>query len=186
MKVKLWLILLIGCLYFTCSPGFSMQANRADQTVKKIYVAMDTLFKPAANADGFFVMSSQDLTFLKNQIKVEINSIQLPAPEKISAVNDTISQLPEPIENSDYQLPEEEFSTFQTAEFAQVYLILAAFFLFACLVLFFVYAKNLKKVKESEIRVVDLENEFSNYKSSMIDRERKLMRDLIDARKLEE
>jgi hypothetical protein len=53
------------------------------------------------------------------------------------------------------------------------------------LILAFVYYRNLKKVKESQTRLAELENEFSSYKSTMIDRERKLMRELIDARKPE-
>ena len=102
---------------------------------------------------------------------------------------DLIQQVPSTLEeNTGNSSAVEELMPIQNQEagFDQLYPILIGFFLITCSILIFVYFTNLKKVKESQTRLADLEDEFSNYKSTMIDRERKLMRDLIDAQNSEE
>jgi preprotein translocase subunit SecG len=84
------------------------------------------------------------------------------------------------LENTRKQVPK---TISQNGISNQLYLVLAGFFLLVSVILAYIYLRNQKKVEEFKNRLIDVENEFSNYKSTMIDRERKLMRELIDARK---
>jgi hypothetical protein len=149
---------------------------------------MDTLFVPSTNSEGFLVIKSSEYEKLKKQIKAQFEFLESEVNRSNKLGRDSIQQVSTTLEENTGNSSEiDELTTIQNQEgaFDQLYPILIGFFLITCSILIFVYFTNLRKVKESQTRLADLENEFSNYKSTMIDRERKLMRDLIDARKPE-
>jgi len=145
---------------------------------------MDTLFKPALNSEGFLVIKSSELEILKNQIQAQFNFLEAEVNRTSKFKVDSIQQAPTALAENNV----EGISLVQNHKegFDQLYFVLIGLFLITCSILIFVYYRNLKKVKESQIRLEELENEFSTYKSTMVDRERKLMRKLIDARNPEE
>jgi hypothetical protein len=162
-------------------------ANQLDPkstTPRRILLSMDTLFKPALNSEGFLLIKTLELEILKNQIQAQFNFLEAEVNRTSKFRIDSIQQTPTALaENNGGGI-----SPVQNQEegFDQPYFVLIGLFLITCSILIFVYYRNLKKVKESQIRLEELENEFSTYKSSMVDRERKLMRKLIDARNSEE
>jgi len=185
MKVQFWLHLFAVCSLMSYSESYAQQPNQNVQSLNKILVSMDTLFKPAANSEGFLIIRSQDLDVVKKQILAEVKLMQADVKGGRSLPMDSINQTSASLENVGNQDSKKVSQISQDDNSNQVYLILTGFFIVACLILAFVYYRNLKKVKESQTRLAELENEFSSYKSTMIDRERKLMRELIDARKPE-
>jgi preprotein translocase subunit SecG len=180
MKVQFWLHLLAFYLFMSCSTSFAQQPKQNDQSIERILVFMDTLFSPAANSEGFLIIKLQDLDVLKKQIQLEVKSLQASVADERSLSKDSTTQSSALLENTRKQVPK---TISQNGISNQLYLVLAGFFLLVSVILAYIYFRNQKKVEEFKNRLIDVENEFSNYKSTMIDRERKLMRELIDARK---
>lgn len=186
MKIKFWLVFLAISFTMFEPQVWAKQISPESTTPRRILLSMDTLFKPASNSDGFLVVKSSDLEILKKQIQEQFDLLESKANETSKLVNDNTPVTPSTqIENT---VSSGEVLSIKNQEggFDQLYVIIIGFFIVSCLILIVVYYSNLKKVKESKIRLADLENEFSDYKSTMIERERKLMRDLIDARNKEE
>jgi hypothetical protein len=183
MKVQFWLHLLAFYLFMSCSTSFAQQPKQNDQSIERILVFMDTLFSPAANSEGFLIIKLQDLDVLKKQIRLEVKSLQDDVTDERSLSKDSTTQTSALLENTRKQVPKTISQISQNGISNQLYLVLLGFLLLVSVILAYIYFRNQKKVKEFKNRLIDVENEFSNYKSTMIDRERKLMRELIDARK---
>jgi len=142
---------------------------------------MDTLFRPALNSEGFLLIKSSELEILKKQIQAQFNFLEAEVNRTSKFKVDSIQQAPTALagNNGGGRSPVQN----QEGGFDQLYFVLIGLFLITCSILVVIYYRNLEIVKESQTRLAELDNEFSTYKSTMIDRERKLMRELIDARK---
>jgi hypothetical protein len=185
MKIKFRLAYLAMCYCMIHSQ--ILLANQLDPeftTRRRILLSMDTLFRPALNSEGFLLIKSSELEILKDQIQAQFNFLEAEVKLTSKFKVDSIQQAPTALgENNGGGI-----SSVQNQEkgFDLLYFVLIGLFLITSSILVFVYYRNVKKVKESQTRLAELENEFSTYKSTMVDRERKLMRELIDARNPEE
>ncbi len=131
------------------------------------------------------MIKSSELEILKNQIQAQFNFLEAEVNRTSKFKVDSIQKTPITLVEN---IGSRRISPVQNQEeggFDPLYFVLIDLFLITCSILIFIYYRNLKKVKESQTRLEELENEFSNYKSTMVDRERKLMRELIYTRKLE-
>jgi hypothetical protein len=129
---------------------------------------MDTLFRPALNSEGFLLIKSSELEILKDQIQAQFNFLEAEVKLTSKFKVDSIQQAPTTfIENTGAGI-----SPVQNQEeggFDPLYFVLIGLFLFTCSILVVVYYRNVKKVKESQTRLAELENEFSNYKYTIVD-----------------
>jgi hypothetical protein len=151
----------------------------------------DTIFRSAVNSPGYLVVKKSDWEAYKklwndsitSQVK-RLESERVAVRRKLDSLNKA-SILPtqalnqqEPSDSSD-----SVESSDSSAQLNPVLLGILLLFLVANgLGLFFFFLRKNKGMKDQNERLNLLENELSDYKTASIQRERKLMRELIDTR----
>jgi hypothetical protein len=151
----------------------------------------DTIFRSAVNSPGYLVVKKSDWEAYKklwnDSITSQVNRLEserVAVQQKLDSLNKA-STLPtqalhqqEPSDRSD-----SDESPESSAQLNPVLLAILLLFLVANgLGLFFFFLRKNKGMKDQNERMKLLENELSEYKTASIQRERKLMRELIDAR----
>jgi hypothetical protein len=171
-------IFLLYLIFYTSS----LQAQEASnaEVSKNIIQSMDTLFRPAANSTNFRIISNSDLERLKVGINSALASkVNGKAPVSILRV-DTVY-----LESKVSQDSPSNAAT-RSSDYSTLWMIAALLFMVISLVLLVIGFKSRRTMKDSLDRLNTLEADFERHKTNSVNRERKLMRDLIDARNVEE
>lgn len=161
------------CLFSTINLCFGQ--SKADN---HILYAFDSIFRTALNSPAYVVASKEDIQTLKESLKVERDSLyiklqnqekelsQLKSAAPIVAQPSIVQEIPQPVE-----APASNYLIFQ--------LIIAL--LVGAVIYFFMKDFSVKKeVKEAKDSYKNLVTEFEDHKKKAIERERKLMRKVID------
>jgi hypothetical protein len=170
MKIKFWIAYMAVFYTMFLSQVSANQMRPENTNPMRIMLAMDTLFKPAPKSEGLLVIETSELEMLRKLIQDQFDFLEAEVNRTSMLGKDSIQQVPRTLEENTEAIEEITPVQNQEAGFNQHYLLLIGFFLITCLILGFLYFSNLKKVNESQTRLTELENEFSDYKSTMIDR----------------
>jgi hypothetical protein len=141
--------------------------------------AIDTVFRNATNSPGYVVASKADIQLLKNTLKMERDSLysQLENQKKelsqLKSEKETVTQ-PTPVEES--PKPVSSSSSPNYLLFQLIIALLVGAVIFYCMKDF----STKKEVKEAKDSYKNLIVEFEDHKKKAIERERKLMRKVID------
>lgn len=167
------------CLTFYTS---SLQAQEAsnDEVSKNIIQSMDTLFRAATNSTNFRVISNSDLEQLKARINSALASkVNGKAPVSILRVDTVYLE-------SKVSQESPSNAVAGLSDYSILWMVAALLLIVISLVLLVMGFKSRRTMKDSLDRLNTLESDFERHKTNSINRERKLMRDLIDARNVEE
>jgi hypothetical protein len=167
------------CLIFYTSSIQAQEASNAEVS-KNIIQSMDTIFRKASNSANFRIISNSDLARLKVRISSAIESTgNRQTPVSVVRV-DTVY-----LENKAYQDSTSNVAI-NSSGFSILWMIATLFFIMISVLLSIMGLKSRKTMMDSLDRLNTLEGDFERHKTNSIDRERKLMRNLIDARNIEE
>jgi hypothetical protein len=171
-------IFLLYLIFYTSSLP-AQEASNAEVS-KNIIQSMDTLFRPAANSTNFSVINNSDL----EQLKVGINSAL--ASKVNGKVPVSILRVDTVYLESKVSQDSPSNAAAGLSDYSTLWMIAALLFMVISLVLLVMGFKSRRTMKDSLDRLNTLEADFERHKTNSISRERKLMRDLIDARNVEE
>ena len=176
--------LIIGFSSFLLLLSFSI--SKAQENIhpiddaQNILYAVDTLFRPAANSSTYQIIRNSELQGLKLMISDLVDEKSIIKDSVIIQRVDTIYlETPQYQKTNSIVLGESNSMNF-------IWVIMTVLFMLGCLFLMFLNFKNKSQKMDSTERLKTLETEFERHKKSSIDRERKLMRDLIDARETDD
>lgn len=142
------------------------------------FYAFDSIFKTAMNSPAYVVASKADILALKNNLKLERDSLYVKLKNQETELSQLKSQTlptnpPSPIEEN----PQAVGSS--TTSYLLFQLIIAL--LVGVVIYFFMKDFSIKKeVREAKDSYKNLITEFEDHKKKAIERERKLMRKVID------
>ena len=164
-------------------PCLGMQQSDVPQG-KQISIS-DSIFKVAVNSPGYLVVKKSDWEALKKAWNDSVNTKLEKLEAQQSAVNrkmDSLQRIPVP-QDQTLDLPESPEKSDADFEVGPVLIgVLLLFLLGNGLGLVLFFSRKTKGIKDQNERLKLLENELSEYKTASIQRERKLMRELIDTR----
>lgn len=177
MKKRSYPILFIFWTFF-CLPSFGFSQETKDSI--SWTNQLDTLFRTAVNSPDYLVIKKSDWNEIKSLVNDSISS-KIRLAKEIQVVRTTL--------DSTSYVQTSKFTTFEKPEATfdkPVLLFLVALLVYGGIITFRLYAQR-EKVKVNQDILDETEKEFLNHKKSSVERERKLMRELIDTRnKLEE
>lgn len=141
--------------------------------------AFDSIFKTAMNAPAYVVASKADIESLKESLKVERDSLYI----KLQNQEKELSQLKiaePPIVTQPNELEEISRPVEASSSNYLIFQLIIAL-LVGTVIYFFMKDFSIKKeIKEAKDSYKNLVTEFEEHKKKAIDRERKLMRKVID------
>lgn len=162
-------------------PAVSLQTTVSTNDARS--VASDTIFRKATNSPGYLVVKKDDWDRLRkiwsDSLRMNYDLLQIEKTKYLSKL-DSIQQIPlatnlSEIENE----PAAADSTSSDSSTLLLGLGLAFFVLYGGIITFRLYSQHSSLKSQSE-RVDQLEKDFNQHKKNSIERERKLMRELID------
>ena len=166
-------------LLLSYSLAKAQEPARPQTEVLDLMDGIDSLFSPAANSSDYLIIRDVDL----ENLKAEISNTFL---EKSQSQNTAYVSSAEPVNLTPANVVSSSFSAEEKSQNYNFLWILATIVLFAvCLILVYLNSKNRLQMIDSIDRLKTLEGDFEQHKKASVDRERKLMRDLIDARSME-
>ncbi len=167
---------LLWILIFSLPSVYAQDNSTSSSRASSVIQSMDTLFQPAANSSGYFIIRNSDLERLKKDITTVISEkLSVQSPQAIERI-DTVY-----IEKEGLQATSSELAGIAT-DYTWLWIITTIIFMLACVILAFLNSRNRKQTKDSIDRLANLQTDFDRHKMNSIERERKLMRELIDAR----
>ena len=176
-------ILLIGILFL-----FS-NYTLAQSLVKSQMDQLDSIVRPASNSVGFSVVKDSDLANFKSSLESQLKSIEDELAQ-ISKKNDSLQYLVDlgKTESSN-ETQTEQKPVFASSSDSDLPIPLPIFY--AIIVVLIIYAgylrlrffSNQSILRTNEERIINIEKEFEAHKRRAVERERKLKRELIDARR---
>lgn len=175
MRLVTVIKLSIICLFYSIDMCFA-QSNANDH----VLYAFDSIFRSAMNSPAYVVASKSDIYRLKEALKVERDSLysMLQSQEKELSNLKSATQpiLTQPATSETSPEIKREFSPGNYLIFQLIIAILMGAVLY-----FFMKGFSVKKeVKEAKDSYQNLVVEFESHKKKAIERERKLMRKVID------
>lgn len=175
--------LLIGfsslLLFLSFSVVKAQEITSLKNEEQNILQAIDTLFSPAANSNGHQIILNSDLEILKSTISLFVG-------EKSKIKDTVLIQRVDTVYLEARQAQNANSIILGSGNMDFIWVLLAVLSMMGCVFLIFLNFKNKRQKKDSTERLKTIETEFERHKKNSIDRERRLMRDLIDARKAEE
>ena len=174
MNFSFRILFAIICLFTSINLCFGQ--SKADN---HILYAFDSIFKTAQNSPAYVVASKSDINSLKQSLKTERDSLYI----KLQVQEKQLSQLksaPAPVKAQSEKV---EVTTAAVATDSPNYLMfqLVIALLVGVVIYFFMKDFSIKKeVKEAKDSYKNLVSEFDEHKKKAIERERKLMRKVID------
>ena len=148
------------------------------QTADKKLSAFDTIFKPAVNSPGYVVASKDQVNLLKeffqNEISNQVKITQIKEKEiyQLTSLADSLRKI------KSLESPTSLPST--KSYISSILISIVVVLLFTLIGLFFRGFKTRKELKDGKDSYFNLEKEFDLHKRNAIERERKLMRKVID------
>lgn len=162
-------------------PAVSLQTTVSPNDARS--VASDTIFRKATNSPGYLVVKKDDWDRLRkiwsDSLRMNNDLLQIEKTKYLSKL-DSIQQIPSPANRS--EIEKEQTAIDSTSSDSKTLLLglgLLFFVLYGGIITFRLYSQNSGLKFQSE-RVDQLEKDFNQHKKNSIDRERKLMRELID------
>ena len=176
ITMRLVTLIQIASICLFSSINVCLGQSKADDNV--LY-AFDSIFKTAQNSPAYVVASKSDINSLKQSLKTERDSLYI----KLQVQEKQLSQLksaPAPVKAQSEKV---EVTTAAVATDSPNYLMfqLVIALLVGVVIYFFMKDFSIKKeVKEAKDSYKNLVSEFDEHKKKAIERERKLMRKVID------
>ena len=173
MRLLFQLQVSIICLFSSINFCFAQSSTDNSEVF-----AFDSIFKTAINSPAYVVASKADLLTLKTNLKLERDSLYVKLKNQETELSQLKSQtlptnLPSPIE-------EEPQAAVSSSTSYLLFLLIIAL-LVGVVIYFFMKDFSIKKeVREAKDSYKNLVTEFEDHKKKAIDRERKLMRKVID------
>ncbi len=179
------LVLLVFFFSFTITGKVTLQnpIDREDPLIN----SFDTIFRPAANADGYSVVKNSDLSRLKSTLSDSIKrkEAQLLELKKEAALlknnKDTLRTVGSAISQPQEMTGVKGAVAEDAADSNIVYILAIGCLLLVTAFFGFRIVMNRQVVRAAKEQVAVLEQDFEAHKRNSLERERKLMRELIDA-----
>jgi hypothetical protein len=190
-------ITLLFLLLFDFHSSFSKDLkidNRASiqDTLSRV---LETLFKPATNSPEFNIVKTKDLLSFKSFIienEKTQNGLILSLENQIMVKNDSIKLVVKELdklalENQELLSPKKKDELWGLDIYKVILPSLLFLLVLLLIYLAIYYLKLYTELKSSKESIVSVEKELETYKRNSVERERKLMRQLLDLqKKLEE
>lgn len=174
MNFSFRILFAIICLFTSINLCFGQ--SKADNN---LFNAFDSIFKTAMNSPAYVVASKADIESLKESLKVERDSLYI----KLQNQEKELSQLKiaePPIVTQPNELEEISRPVEASSSNYLIFQLIIAL-LVGIVIYFFMKDFSIKKeIKEAKDSYKNLVTEFEEHKKKAIDRERKLMRKVID------
>jgi hypothetical protein len=148
------------------------------QSIDKRLSPFDTIFQPALNSPAYVVASKDKVNSLRkyfeNEISKQIQTTEL-KEEEIIELNNSLDSL---IKITSQYKPLTQSSS--KIDFSTILIVVNLALFIVIVGLFFNGFQTRKSLKEGKDSYVNLEKEFDLHKKNAIERERRLMRKVID------
>lgn len=171
-------------LYLVVIPHFLIHGQtqpRPENSTEK--AAFDTIFRSATNSPGYLVVKKSDWDELKRIWTDSLSSQQLALKSELNSMQIKLDSLIKEGAKSPELEPQEKPKTESSGD-TNLLIFWIALGVFACYGLgttfYLISQKNAGRTQHDRLAL--LENDLMQYKKVSIERERKLMRELIDTR----